>query len=1535
VDQNLKVGLVLTATDQNASATVKTVAASVDGLSSSLDRNATIAQRNRAAQDAHGASMQSAMGILRELDALEQKETNTLSDLERMRGLYNKALQQGLISQSEAAKGLATLAQGENRLLSARNASAAATRSATTASEGLRVSMAGLQREAGVLVGELLRGNFSAFERSLVTLARQGGILEAAFTGTGAAIAGTLGIIAGGIATVAEFESRQNAFNRALILTDNAAGLTTDALEHQVSVIGEATGKYGNAREALTLLATSGKFAGAELENAAQGVVAGAELTGKSIKDVAAEYVALAKDPYNATVKLGESISGVVNPSLLEQIRLLELSGDKAAAGALAADAFTDAFISKEARYREGLTGIAAGYQSVKEWIDKAYNSTVNFVGATAQGVGGFLSHPIDALSNLLGDARQSAYGGRSTADQTALAAGQDAAAAAAKKQLADAANETKVALDAETAALEKQAEVAGKTKEQIVLNTAAKRLGKAASAEEADAILDALPKQLEYARALDAATAAKKHHTDASKIENQILSELNAEVARGQAIEAAYADNIGGPVVAATRKANTELDALRQTVAALGAQLALGKIKPEEFAKGIADAAEAANHVADGLALVKAKQAALTSVQEEGGNAIDRLNAKWASEIDALHEGADAYSYNTERIKDENAALAAYNKAISEAHSPEEVAKIKASRDAFMAHADSVAADTIAAKKNAAQYKEWQQIGLSAADTLANGIGDAASKAIFHFKSIGDFFHSLGDVLKQTAQQVVSQIIAQFARLAVINPILNAIFGGQAGWSALPQLASSGVGGSPLGMDFLGTAGNINTGATGTGLYGQFAGAISNNPALVGQIGGIGGAVGGAYYGYQHAGGGVGGVAAGAAYGTAGYIAGTTIAGGVIGASAAGVAGATAGASGAFMGTLALLGPIGWIALAAVFVDMVSGGKLFGTAGKLIGGASTLSVGPDGASVASHYTVKGQKPLFGGATYKEHSYDDPAADAAAQAFYDAMKSGADQFAKLFGVKAADVASGSFEQRFDKKGNVTGSTTTIAGHTYEGESQADFGSRVQAETEIGVLSQFDKELSTAIDKYRTNAADLLAIVNDLATAQLAMNAGEKFLALGSDQSISKLLDFAAANQRFGESIDQTLQRIMQAQAQYDQFVGQFKPTVKYADAFQEALANIGAEYKANVKQANDLAHAAGAAGASEEDLTNIHKHATDELATAIKQLQDASQQLAISLGYTTQGMTVDQIDQQIAAIRNGTGDASQNLHGFGNAITEVSHRASDALNLLLGDLSPLTDMEKIQKALQGLRQGLVTQDQVLTIGRRLYGSSQQYTDLFNEVQHFPGSAGANLGGNAGGSGGNGRHPLTAAEQKQISDLEQQRKDAENAQRHNEALQLARNIAELSTVTGESYADIAKSEGFDIHKLMKDLGVTSEDQLNKMLDGFKSQQDSSHQDSQDLLSAIMQLPLAIADALNGGPGLISIHHPNQTQGTEGAGGRSGNRASTPGGHSGHGGRTVGSDESGAEMGRGFLRIIDTRAAQSDRRNGRDPFRPTVR
>ncbi len=790
------------------------------------------------------------------------------------------------------------------------------------------------------------------------------------------------------------------------------------------------------------------------------------------------------------------------------------------------------------------------------------------------------------------------------------------------------------------------------------------------------------------------------------------------------------------------------------------------------------------------------------------------------------------------------------------------------------------------AAKLNTEAAKGWQSIWA----TAANGVADTFAKVLVEG---GSLFKGLKDLAKQT----VEAIIAYFAKLAVINPILNSIFGGSLGFSLLPSMANAGgIGGGSLGTAGAGfdlfspsswlTAGKSLFSGFSDGASTLWGGSYTNpassnfmGPPVEGQtgfqFGGLGqalsaaGALFAGYNEFKAAGGGVGGVVGGATYAAGTYALGAGI------TSVAAGTGFAAGVSGAF----AAIPVVGWIALAAMIVDKFSGGKLFGTAGQVVGGNQTTTVTGTGIDVNTNYTTKGQRALFGGAYWKEHSTaTDPATLKAADDFFTALKTGTEAFAKSLGATLTDIVGGTFETMFDKNGKVTGTTDTVLGVTRKGETQQQFSERLQADSFLAVLDKMGLGASEFVSGMQDDADKLFAAVQDFAQATTAavtdLGNGFHFLALKTDATVVDVIKFTEAQEKAGETLSQAYARLAQAQTQYNQFVAQFKPVSTYVDPFEAAFSQVYHAMLQNIDAANQLAIAAGATGAAQQDLTNIQQYAANQMAALTAQLEQSAQSLAFSLGLTIQG-SLDQVNQAIAALQGNASDAasatdatSKSVHQLGNVMHDTATKASDAINLLLGNLSPLNDQQKLQIALQGLKAGTVTQDQVLTIGRNLYASSEAYNNLFAQVQQYGGKAGqvGPPGTFKGGpapiitSGANASviaaSTLSDADAQKLKDLIAERDALQASQTLQQYQTLASQIAEIATAKGEDFKTVLSEMGIQQAALEKGLGLQSDQALQDYITTIQKQQDSANENTQSIVDAINMLPRAISDALQG-------------------------------------------------------------------------------
>lgn len=701
-------------------------------------------------------------------------------------------------------------------------------------------------------------------------------------------------------------------------------------------------------------------------------------------------------------------------------------------------------------------------------------------------------------------------------------------------------------------------------------------------------------------------------------------------------------------------------------------------------------------------------------------------------------------------------------------------------------------------------------------------------------------------------------------------NGIVGWLFGDTASTTLAGNVAAGGID-----LTAGGTAGDtlgFFTGQNGIGGIGSSVG--GDAPGFFGSGGSLGTALGflGAGYAgineYKNAGGGAMGLLGGATYGIGTLALGGAVSGafgiGAAGAAAGGgLAGAAAGEGAAVssIGASAAIPIIGWIAAAAMLVNMVSGGKLFGTgANKFVGAQQTETVGDNGASVSALGIYQGQHALFGGSYYKNKNIpvSQDATDAANQ-FYAALLAGTKGYAESLNAQFTGIVGGSFTQNFDKKGNPTTTTSSVLGQTYTGETQQQFGERLQADSYLKVLDSMGIGASAFVAGLQSDADKLFAGVQDLASTvsqiNAGINAGFKLMGVQGDQTIANVTKFVMSFNAAGETLQATYARLAQAQAQYNQLVGQFAPAKTYVDDFEASLASIRDTMNQNIAQANALAQAAGAAGANTQDLANIAQSAANQMAAAVVQLESSAQQLAFSLGLSNEG-SLDQINQEIQTLEGNSGSATSSLNSFGNSIKQVSQKATDAMNLLLGNLSPLNDQQKLQVALQGLRAGTATADQVLTIGRSLYASSDAYNQLFAQVQQYAGQSGGNGSGHGGG-GGSGGSQLSSSDQARLNALLKEQAVLQAAATTQQYQTLAQQIEEIANAKGETYQQVISDMGINIKDLEKGLGIKSDEDFDAYMNKLGQQTDSAGDNTQSIVTAITNLQAALLAALGAG------------------------------------------------------------------------------
>lgn len=146
-------------------------------------------------------------------------------------------------------------------------------------------------------------------QNPLTILTQQGGQLKDMFGGVGPAVQAVGGYVAGLInpltltaAAVAALgyafyvgSQQQEAFNKALQLGGNYAGVTQAKIEDLAHSMGAGTGDVGKFRDILNQLVSSGQVAGQNLQGFAQAIQDVSRLSGETTEKVTADFLSMSK----------------------------------------------------------------------------------------------------------------------------------------------------------------------------------------------------------------------------------------------------------------------------------------------------------------------------------------------------------------------------------------------------------------------------------------------------------------------------------------------------------------------------------------------------------------------------------------------------------------------------------------------------------------------------------------------------------------------------------------------------------------------------------------------------------------------------------------------------------------------------------------------------------------------------------------------------------------------------------------------------------------------------------------------------------------------------------------------------------------------------------------------------------------------------------------------------------------------------------------------------------------------------------------
>lgn len=225
----------------------------------------------------------------------------------------------------------------------------------------------------------------------LTVLLQQGGQLKDMFGGIGPAAKALGGYILGLVNpyTVAaaaaaalglayyKGSEESTAYQKALILTGNAAGTSAPQLAEMARQIATTVGTTGAAAEVLTQLASSGKVASGSFELISKAALEMQEATGRAASETVAEFVKIGKDPVAAAKDLDEQYH-FLTQSVYAQIVALKEQGDNIGATKLLTDTYAETVRTRAAEITSNLGLVERAWNGVKAAAKGALDSTLS-----------------------------------------------------------------------------------------------------------------------------------------------------------------------------------------------------------------------------------------------------------------------------------------------------------------------------------------------------------------------------------------------------------------------------------------------------------------------------------------------------------------------------------------------------------------------------------------------------------------------------------------------------------------------------------------------------------------------------------------------------------------------------------------------------------------------------------------------------------------------------------------------------------------------------------------------------------------------------------------------------------------------------------------------------------------------------------------------------------------------------------------------------------------------------------------------------
>lgn len=170
------------------------------------------------------------------------------------------------------------------------------------------------------------------------------------------------------------------AFQRALILTNNYAGLSVQQLQAMRDQLDQVAGvSRGDAAEALTAVAESGRFTGEQFKEVSRAAVTMQAATGQAIDTTISKFEDLAKDPVQALLKLNET-EHFLTQTQLDRVQALIKEGKQQEAAAEAVRIYAEHLDDVADKADQTMPGLSRWWRDVKDDTADAWSEVETYM---------------------------------------------------------------------------------------------------------------------------------------------------------------------------------------------------------------------------------------------------------------------------------------------------------------------------------------------------------------------------------------------------------------------------------------------------------------------------------------------------------------------------------------------------------------------------------------------------------------------------------------------------------------------------------------------------------------------------------------------------------------------------------------------------------------------------------------------------------------------------------------------------------------------------------------------------------------------------------------------------------------------------------------------------------------------------------------------------------------------------------------------------------------------------------------------------